>query len=117
MTSADCEFDDHPPITGSTACAWCDPPPDWLDEAACRFESSDLFFSGMPALVKKAKTVCASCTVRPYCLERGWDEEYGLWGGMTEEQRQQLRDTLGLDKTTRRQRRLTIRTIGSRPIK
>jgi hypothetical protein len=34
-----------------------------------------------------ALAACATCPVRPYCLEEGWDQHYGIWGGWTTEAR------------------------------
>lgn len=113
---ADCDFDDHTAIPGTQCCLTCEPPDDWLDRAACRTEDTDDFFFGGAAYVKKARAICKECTVRPYCLERGWDEEYGIWAGFTEEQRAALRKSINLQTTTRQQRRIAIRTIAARPI-
>lgn len=40
-----------------------------------------------------AKALCAKCPVRVTCLERGMDEEYGVWGGLTRAERKRLRQT------------------------
>lgn len=101
------------PLPNSTCCATCDPPPDWYDHIACADQPTDIFFGGSIA-DKLAKRVCASCPVRPYCLEKGWDEEYGVWAGLNEGQRSRIRKLLDLDRVTRQQRRTTIRELASR---
>lgn len=41
----------------------------------------------------EAKALCAKCPVRATCLERGMDEEFGVWGGLTRAERKRLRTT------------------------
>jgi hypothetical protein len=36
---------------------------------------------------KRAIEVCLACPVRARCLQAGWEEPYGVWGGMTANQR------------------------------
>jgi WhiB family redox-sensing transcriptional regulator len=71
---------------------------DWRDRAACRDEDPEMFFpvgTTGPAVLQamEAKTVCQRCTVRTTCLawalETGAD--YGVWGGMDEEERRDLK--------------------------
>jgi WhiB family redox-sensing transcriptional regulator len=79
-------------------------PPDWsADErwrtqAVCGDIDPDLFFPvGVtgPAVeqIATAKAVCAGCTVRAECLEFAisTNQEYGVWGGTSEEERRVLR--------------------------
>ncbi len=69
--------------------------PDWVSEALCAEVGGDLWFAekGNWHATVKAKRICRQCPVRPQCLlyalERG--EQYGVWGGMTPEQRSALR--------------------------
>lgn len=74
------------------------PPTNWRDRAACLEEDPELFFpigAKEPALrqVEEAKYVCARCDVRTDCLL--WalkaGEDYGVWGGLSEEERRALR--------------------------
>ena len=69
---------------------------DWQLDAACRGADSRLFFppSGRPDSAQRereaeAKRMCAACPVqlacRRYALEAR--ESYGVWGGMTEDER------------------------------
>jgi WhiB family redox-sensing transcriptional regulator len=71
---------------------------DWRRLAACRGEDPELFFpisSVGPAQVQitDAKKVCARCPVRPACLRYALAtrQDYGIWGGLTEDERRQLR--------------------------
>ncbi|WP_424210759.1 WhiB family transcriptional regulator [Streptomyces sp. BI20] len=68
----------------------------WQEEAACRRLGSSLFFH--PAgergeereeRDRAAKEICALCPVRERCLRHALavGEPYGVWGGLTEEER------------------------------
>ena len=70
----------------------------WRDQAACADVNPDLFFPvGVtgPAIpqIARAKAVCAQCPVRSECLEFAitTNQEYGVWGGTSEEERRVLR--------------------------
>ncbi len=84
-----------------------DPSP-WLDLggvkarrsfALCRGAGADLFFPAGEvcpegaAHADAAKSVCRVCPVRVACLEFALaaDQEYGVWGGLTEVERKRLR--------------------------
>ncbi|HEY1324318.1 MAG TPA: WhiB family transcriptional regulator [Streptosporangiaceae bacterium] len=67
---------------------------------ACRTADPDLFFgpdaervTDCKARVAKAKAVCAGCPVREACLAYAMaaGEPYGIWGGLTEDERRALR--------------------------
>jgi WhiB family transcriptional regulator, redox-sensing transcriptional regulator len=84
------------------------PQSDWRQAAACRDIDPDLFFpigTSGPAVtqIAEAKQVCCSCPVRKPCL--AWAikhyQDYGIWGGMTEPERQPMRTATIL---TRRRR-------------
>jgi WhiB family redox-sensing transcriptional regulator len=70
----------------------------WGSLAACLDCDPDLFFpiapSG-PALqqIAQAKAICARCPVRRECLQYALatHQVHGVWGGTSEEERQQLR--------------------------
>ena len=70
----------------------------WQSRAACLHCDPDMFFpiapSG-PALqqIEQAKAVCARCPVRRECLQYALAtrQVHGVWGGTSEEERQQLR--------------------------
>jgi len=71
---------------------------DWRQRAACRDTDPDLFFpvgSTGPAVeqIHSAKGVCETCESRASCLEfaLATNQESGIWGGTTEEERRKLR--------------------------
>lgn len=71
----------------------------WSDDAACAGADLTLFFpvgrGGVPASVgaADAKRYCGMCHVRLECLTHALEsrEEYGVWGGMDEDERAALR--------------------------
>jgi WhiB family redox-sensing transcriptional regulator len=70
----------------------------WRDEAACRPADPALFFGPeneaadvREAREAAAKAVCSGCPVRHDCLQAGLMTAYGVWGGLTEDERQQLK--------------------------
>lgn len=72
---------------------------DWRTEAVCsQSAGTKLFFpvgvTGAAEIqIHQAKTVCAECPVRAECLEFAitTNQEYGVWGGTSEEERRVLR--------------------------
>lgn len=79
----------------------------WRGGAACRMVDPGMFFPvGVTGLaevqIADAKAVCQRCGVRKECLEfaLATNQEYGVWGGMSEEER----------RTIRRERRARLRT-------
>ena len=77
---------------------------DWVNRAACvgvspeTFSSEDLPTSGSArrSTTAAAKAVCAACPVCSECLRYAIDHrvEYGVWGGFTGAERQQLARTV-----------------------
>ena len=70
----------------------------WRVGAACAEVDPELFFPvGVtgPAVdqIADAKEVCAGCAVQTACLEFAitTNQEYGVWGGTSEEERRVLR--------------------------
>lgn len=72
---------------------------DWQVEAACRGMASALFFHpwgergpSRDERVRKAKQVCSGCPVIDECRRHALQvhEQYGVWGGLSEEERQVL---------------------------
>jgi WhiB family redox-sensing transcriptional regulator len=69
----------------------------WWLQAACGPRDADLFFPEPGSLSRRewrqreqaAKQVCATCPVRRSCLEEALvrPEEFGVWGGMTADER------------------------------
>jgi WhiB family transcriptional regulator, redox-sensing transcriptional regulator len=71
---------------------------DWRTEAACRDTEPELFFpigsTGTAiAQIESAKRVCNQCDASKACLEfaLATNQESGVWGGTTEEERRKLR--------------------------
>ncbi len=71
---------------------------DWREHAACRDTDPDLFFpvgTTGPAIsqIESAKAVCRTCPSLDPCLEfaLATNQESGVWGGTSEEERRKLR--------------------------
>jgi len=70
---------------------------DWRHKAVCRDEDPELFFpigNSGPAKnqAENAKAVCRRCPVIEECLAHALSgEDFGVWGGMSEEERRELR--------------------------
>jgi WhiB family transcriptional regulator, redox-sensing transcriptional regulator len=67
---------------------------EWLDAGACREEDPELFVpitsSGPSARqIDEAKEVCHRCGVQDECLHYALEshQNYGVWGGLSEEER------------------------------
>ncbi|QPL04937.1 MULTISPECIES: WhiB family transcriptional regulator [Actinomyces] len=72
---------------------------EWRYEGACRGMDSSVFFhpegergSSRRRRADGAKAVCATCPVLIRCREHALaaHEPYGVWGGMTEEERRSV---------------------------
>ena len=64
----------------------------WKLSAACRGEDPTLWFPLDNTKTSRENTavalsICATCCVRAECLEFGWRELFGTWGGMTQRDR------------------------------
>jgi WhiB family redox-sensing transcriptional regulator len=67
---------------------------DWREEAECVHHAAEVdFFPERGASVREAKAVCAGCPVRAECLEYAMQFNHlsGVWGGLSERERRQLR--------------------------
>jgi WhiB family transcriptional regulator, redox-sensing transcriptional regulator len=71
---------------------------DWRHRAACRDEDPELFFpvgNSGPALLQlaEAKGVCHSCPVTSRCLAWALEsgQDFGVWGGTSEDARRALK--------------------------
>jgi WhiB family transcriptional regulator, redox-sensing transcriptional regulator len=71
----------------------------WQLQGACRASDSSIFFAadgerGVRRLEREsaAKRICARCPVLEQCRSHALRvrERYGIWGGMTEEEREAL---------------------------
>lgn len=70
----------------------------WRRRAICRDTDPDVFFpvgtTGFALLqIDKAKSVCQECPVRVECLDYALEtnQDAGIWGGTSEEERRVLR--------------------------
>ena len=72
---------------------------EWQFKAACRGMATDIFFyterERGPRRARRekiAKSICATCPVLNQCREQALRlaEPYGIWGGLTEEERFQI---------------------------
>ena len=69
----------------------------WRNDAACRETDPNLFFpvgASGPAVeqIANAKAICSNCLARVACLKYALDshQDYGIWGGTTEEERRKI---------------------------
>jgi WhiB family redox-sensing transcriptional regulator len=81
-------------LPGPNADLW-----EWQLQGACRGEDPGTFFHpegergpARAAREAAAKAICATCPVLDRCAEHALKvrEPYGVWGGMTEDEREQL---------------------------
>ena len=70
----------------------------WRDFALCRDTDPELFFpvgtTGLAIVaIDHAKRVCSQCTVTQECLDFALDtnQDSGIWGGLSEEERRAIR--------------------------
>ena len=71
---------------------------DWVHRARCKDEDPELFFpigtSGPAAVqIELAKAICVQCSVKGECLEwaLGTNQDAGVWGGLSEDERRAVR--------------------------
>jgi WhiB family redox-sensing transcriptional regulator len=71
----------------------------WQDHGACKTADPTLFFhpqnergTSRMKRDRAAKVICAGCTVRMECADYAVRarEPYGVWGGLSEEEREQI---------------------------
>jgi WhiB family redox-sensing transcriptional regulator len=68
------------------------PPDVWQETAACHGIDPDVFFPTSEEEAGPALAYCGVCAIRETCL--AWalknGERYGVWGGLTEQQRRRV---------------------------
>lgn len=71
---------------------------EWQDRALCAEVDPDAFFPEKDIPKVDAKRICRSCDVQPECLAYAVrnGERHGIWGGLTEHERDALRKAAGL---------------------
>jgi WhiB family transcriptional regulator, redox-sensing transcriptional regulator len=69
------------------------PVPAWQAQALCAQTGADFFFPEPGSSVREAKRICGMCEMRAACLEYALDndERFGVWGGLSEKERLDLR--------------------------
>lgn len=68
----------------------------WMRQAACAGMDLRLFFLDPGMSSAPARAACAGCPVRVQCQSWGLaHESYGIWGGLTEEDRRRVRAGVG----------------------
>lgn len=79
----------------------------WIAGASCLDQDPELFFPvgiGPAALAQEslARAVCAGCVVRERCLEWALTtcQDAGVWGGLGEEERREIRRARRRGRTT-----------------
>lgn len=80
----------------------------WREQAACQHSDANLFFpagstGAAIAQIEVAKAVCGSCPVAAECLKFALEtnQEAGIWGGKSEEERRRLRRVWRQDRRPR----------------
>ena len=75
----------------------------WQEFANCSGADQDLFFPERGASTRKAKAICAACSVKEECLEFAitQGERFGIWGGLSERERRKIRRQRALAAKTR----------------
>ena len=66
---------------------------EWIRRALCIQVDPELFFPDQAASSRAAKEVCRQCPVIAECLALALanNERFGVWGGMSEEDRRRMR--------------------------
>lgn len=66
---------------------------EWQKSALCAETDPEAFHPEKGGSTREAKKVCGRCDVRSQCLQSALDndERFGVWGGLSERERRQLR--------------------------
>lgn len=65
----------------------------WQERGLCRQTDPGLFFPLLGEGVREAKEICRGCEVKDDCLQDALerDEKYGVWGGYSTSEREQIK--------------------------
>lgn len=63
----------------------------WRTRAMCRGMPTAKWFTDDSAAQKSALGVCHTCPVKHDCASEGMDQQYGIWGGLTADDRAAFR--------------------------
>jgi hypothetical protein len=65
---------------------------EWHGRGMCVGEDPDVFFPSHGDPGTDAREICAACQVRGDCLKYGTEaDEFGIWGGLDQQERRSLR--------------------------
>lgn len=66
---------------------------EWMQYGVCAETDPDVFFPEQGESAKPGKRICEGCPVIGECLEFAMNhgERFGIWGGLTDRERRQLR--------------------------
>lgn len=70
---------------------------DWYGKAKCKGKHMDIWYPPMDAnnpsqYYSVGKAICDRCPVWDMCLEQGMKEVWGMWGGLTPQERKAIDD-------------------------
>jgi hypothetical protein len=72
--------------------------PAWHADASCRGKGPDAWFpTDRTRASAEVVEVCGACPVRGECLDAGMSEVYGVWDGVSREDRIELRRQAGVN--------------------
>lgn len=76
------------------------PEDDWTERALCA-QTDPEAFPEKGGSTREAKKVCESCPVRAEYLDHalGYEERFGIWGGLSERERRALKRQITSDTT------------------
>lgn len=65
---------------------------DWMKSALCRGRKADLWYPPLEAKVPEqyyaiGRELCHRCPIWDTCLDAGLEEKWGMWGGLTPQER------------------------------
>lgn len=68
----------------------------WRHSALCSQTDPEIFYPEKGGRTLEAKQTCMACEVRPECLQYALecDEEFGVWGGLSPQERRNLKRNL-----------------------
>lgn len=82
----------------------------WMTKGACRTEDPSSFFpdgstGSWAPVIQYAKDICATCPVLATCRTWALDtvQPYGIWGGLTEQERKRVRNRLANNRLMSRE--------------
>lgn len=92
-----------------------DSDPEWQSEAACKDHPTEWWYPERGAnhvVVGRAKQICRTCPIQLKCLQYALyhNENIGIWGATTPDERRKLRKEQGFDRLVR------TRTVNKKPI-